>query len=237
MRFGELWFHTTRLFSLFFLLPLKEPLNGKEQSAEVPTEGSTTANTVPIPTVSDTSCPLESCSPRWKPWPACARSTPEDELKLAEALSKFSLDFYKIAIQKKDGNMVFSPLSVTTTLSNLLLGACDETKDRLEKLLFYPKEFACVHRALKALGKSEGLTSANAIFYQPTLKMSSEFHNLTSTFYRTKLKPLTNNTHQAVTDINSWVSEHTSNKIKQLLDDLDPDAQMVLLNAVYFQCK
>lgn len=46
-------------------------------------------------------------------------------------------------------------------------GACDETKDRLEDLLFYPKEFACVHRALKALGKSEALTSANAIFYQP----------------------------------------------------------------------
>ncbi|XP_063145172.1 plasma protease C1 inhibitor isoform X2 [Candoia aspera] len=214
-----------------------EPLNGKEQPAEVPTEGSTTANTAPISTVSDTSCPLESCSPRWKPWPACAQSTPEDEQKLAEALSKFSLEFYRIATQKKDGNMVFSPLSITTTLSNLLLGACDETKDRLEKLLFYPKEFACVHRALKILGKSKALTSANAIFYQPALKMGSEFHNLTSTFYQTKLKPLTNNTHQSVTDINSWVSEHTGNKIKQLLDDLDPEAQMVLLNAVYFQSK
>lgn len=214
-----------------------EPLNGKEQSAEVPTEGSTTTNTAPIPTVSDTSCPLESCSPRWKPWPSCAQSTPEDEQKLAEALSKFSLEYYKIAIQKKEGNMVFSPLSITTTLSNLLLGACDETKDRLEKLLFYPKEFACVHRALKVLGKSKALTSANAIFYQPALKMGSEFHNLSSTFYGTKLKPFTNNTRQALTDINSWVSEHTGNKIKQLLDDLDPDAQMVLLNAVYFQAK
>ncbi|KAM6465955.1 plasma protease C1 inhibitor isoform 1-T1 [Liasis olivaceus] len=214
-----------------------ELLNVEEQSAEVPTEGSTTASTAPIPTVSDTSCPPESCSQRWKPWPACAESTPEDEQKLAEALSKFALEFYKIAIQKKDGNLVFSPLSITTTLSNLLLGACDETKDRLEKLLFYPKEFACLHRALKAIGKSEALTSANAIFYQPALKMSSEFQNLTSTFYQTKLKVLTNNTQQAVTDINSWVSKRTGNKIKKLLDDLDPDAQMVLLNAVYFHSK
>ncbi|XP_058052646.1 plasma protease C1 inhibitor isoform X2 [Ahaetulla prasina] len=211
--------------------------NGKKESAEVPTEVPTTINTTPIPTVSDTSCPPNSCSQRWKPWPSCAQSTPEDEQKLAEALSRFSLGFYKIAVQKNDGNMVFSPLSIITTLSNLLLGACDETKDRLESLLFYPKEFACVHRALKVFGKSKALTSANAIFYQPALKMGSGFHNLTSTFYQTNLKPLSNNTYQAVTDINSWVSERTGNKIKKLLDDLDPDTQMVLLNAVYFHSK
>ncbi|KAM3853207.1 plasma protease C1 inhibitor isoform 2-T2 [Vipera latastei] len=211
--------------------------NVEEESTEVPTERSTTANTTPVPTVSDTSCPSDSCSQRWKPWPTCAQSTAEDEQKLAEALSRFSLDFYKIALQKNDGNMVFSPLSIITTLSNLLLGACDETKDRLENLLFYPKDFACVHRTLKVLGKSEALTSANAIFYQSALKMGSGFHNLTSTFYQTKLKLLSNNTYQAVTDINSWVSECTGNKIKKLLDDLDPDAQMVLLNAVYFHSK
>ncbi|XP_039197133.1 plasma protease C1 inhibitor isoform X2 [Crotalus tigris] len=211
--------------------------NVKEESTEVSTERSTTANTTPIPTVSDTSCPPDSCSQRWKPWPACAQSTAEDEQKLAKALSRFSLEFYKIAVQKNDGNLVFSPLSIITTLSNLLLGACDETKDRLESLLFYPKEFACVHRALKVLGKSEALTSANAIFYQSALKMGSGFRNLTSTFYQTKLKLLSNNTYQAVTDINSWVSERTGNKIKKLLDDLDPDAQMVLLNAVYFHSK
>ncbi|XP_070787346.1 plasma protease C1 inhibitor isoform X2 [Pituophis catenifer annectens] len=217
--------------------PDPELSNDKKESAEVPTEGPTTINTTPIPTVSDTSCPPNLCSQRWKPWPTCAQSTPEDEQKLAEALSRFSLEFYKIAIQKNDGNMVFSPLSIITTLSNLLLGACDETKDRLESLLFYPKEFACVHSLLKVLGKSKALTSANAIFYQPALKMGSGFHNLTSTFYQTKLKLLSNNTYQAVTDINSWVSERTGNKIKKLLDDLDPDTQMVLLNAVYFHSK
>lgn len=47
------------------------------------------------------------------------------------------------------------------------LGTCEETKVRLEKLLFYPKEFVCVHEALKAFSKSKALTSANAIFYQP----------------------------------------------------------------------
>ncbi|XP_013930568.1 PREDICTED: plasma protease C1 inhibitor [Thamnophis sirtalis] len=217
--------------------PLHKENGEEKESAKVPTERPTTENTSPIPTVSDTSCPSNSCSQRWKPWPTCAQSTPEDEQKLAEALSRFSLEFYKIAIQKNDGNMVFSPLSIITTLSNLLLGSCGETKDRLEDLLFYPKEFACVHRALKALGKSEALTSANAIFYQPKFKMASGFSNLTSTFYQTKLKLLSNNTQQAVTDINSWVSERTGNKIKKLLDDLDSDTQMVLLNAVYFHSK
>ncbi|XP_070583370.1 plasma protease C1 inhibitor isoform X2 [Erythrolamprus reginae] len=211
--------------------------DGENEFDEVATEGPTTANTTPIPTVPETTCPPDSCSQRWKPWLTCAQSTPEDEQTLAEALSRFSLEFYKKAVPKNDGNMVFSPLSIITTLSNLLLGACGETKDRFEELLTYPKEFACVHRALKVLSKSEALTSANAIFYQPTLKVANGFHNLTSTFYQTKLKPLSDNTQQAVTDINSWVSERTGNKIKKLLDNLDPDTQLVLLNAVYFHSK
>lgn len=102
--------------------PDPELSNGKKESTEVPTEEPTTINTTPIPTVSDTSCPPNSCSQRWKPWPTCAQSTPEDEQKLSEALSRFSLEFYKIAVQKNDGNMVFSPLSIITTFSNLLLG-------------------------------------------------------------------------------------------------------------------
>ena len=69
------------------------------------------------------------------------------------------------------------------------------------------------------------------------MKLESDFRNLSKAYYQTELLPLTNNSNQAVFDINAWVNRHTGGKIKKLLDDLDSDAQMVLLNAVYFHCK
>uniref|UniRef100_A0ABM5F801 Plasma protease C1 inhibitor isoform X2 n=1 Tax=Pogona vitticeps TaxID=103695 RepID=A0ABM5F801_9SAUR len=219
----------------FFELP--KCVNATEVAVRAPT----TAEPVTTPTTAvPTTCPPQKCPPlRINPWAACTNSTPEDNTKLAEALTEFTVRFYKTATRHKsrDSNFVFSPLSISTMLSNLLLGTCDETKDRLEKLLSYPKEFTCVHKALKAFSKSEALTSANAIFYQPALKLESDFRNLSKAYYQTELLPLTNNSNQAVFDINAWVNRHTGGKIKKLLDDLDSDAQMVLLNAVYFHSK
>ncbi|KAH0621135.1 hypothetical protein JD844_022175 [Phrynosoma platyrhinos] len=218
-------------------LPMQICLN----TTEMPAVTSTTAYPTTTPATSTaTTCPPDKClPPRSNPWDACTNPTPEDDTKLADALTKFAVEFYKAAIQneKHASNLVFSPISISTMLSNLLLGTCSETTDRLEKLLFYPEEFTCVHKALKALSKSDALASANAIFYQSALKLNSEFRNLTWEYYQTKMSPLNNNSNQAVLDINAWVSKYTGNKIKKLLDDLDPDVQMVLLNAVYFQAK
>uniref|UniRef100_A0A803SM79 Serpin family G member 1 n=1 Tax=Anolis carolinensis TaxID=28377 RepID=A0A803SM79_ANOCA len=206
-----------------------------EEEVEKPVIASTQAD----PTTILTTPAATTCPPRSNPWATCTNPTPEDDTKLAEALTEFAVEFYKAAIQneKRASNFVFSPFSISVMLSNLMLGTCGETTDRLEKLLFYPKGFACVHKALKALSKSEALTSANAIFYQPEFNLDSEFRNLTWEFYQTKMSLLSNNSNQAVLDINAWVSKHTGNKIKKLLEDLEPDAQMVLLNAIYFQAK
>lgn len=208
---------------------------------QVPKSQNGTETPVRTTTVAETTlCPPQKCPPpRRNPWAACTNPTPEDDSKLAEALTEFAVHFYKAATRqmRRDSNFIFSPISITTMLSNLLLGTCGESKDRLEKLLFYPKDFTCVHKALKALSKSEALTSANAIFHQSALKLESDFRNLSKVYYQTELVPLTNNSDQAVVDINAWVSKHTDGKIKKLLDSLDPDVQMVLLNAVYFHAK
>lgn len=209
--------------------------------AEAAVTAPATAEPATTPTAAvPTTCSPQKCPPpRINPWATCTNSTSEDDATLAEALTEFAVKFYKTATQHKsrETNFVFSPISISTALSNLLLGTCGETKDRLEKLLSYPKDFVCVHEVLKAFRKSKALTSANAIFYQPALKLESDFRNLSKAYYQTELLPLTNNSHQAVLDINAWVSRHTGGKIKKLLDDMDPDAQMVLLNAVYFHSK
>lgn len=59
------------------------------------------------------------------------------------------------------------PLLLQVPSSQLFLsGAGDETKGNLENLLSYPKDFTCVHQALKAF-RSEGFTSVSQIFHSP----------------------------------------------------------------------
>nr|XP_034980636.1 plasma protease C1 inhibitor isoform X2 [Zootoca vivipara] len=209
------------------------------QGIPVENEENVTAEPAPTkPTTAEATTPKQR-QPRINPWATCARATTEDEKKLFEALTEFSVEFYKAAIRHENhgSNLIFSPFSVAVMLSNLLLGTCDQTKDRLERLLFYPEGFTCVHRALESLQKSEALTSANAMFFQPGLPLENDFRNLTRMFYKTKMAHLTNNSNQDVTDINSWVSQSTNKKIKKIVNELDSDAKMILLNAVYFHSK
>ncbi|XP_062972962.1 plasma protease C1 inhibitor isoform X2 [Elgaria multicarinata webbii] len=221
----------------------EEENNGITTACKPTARASTTAKPTTVPTTAETTtestCLSKNCQPRSNPWAACTHPTPKDEMELSEALTEFAIEFYKTAIRQesRDSNFVFSPSSISTILSILLLGACDETKVRLEKLLSYPEDFTCVHKALKSLSKSEALISANAIFYQPELTMGSDFLNQSEMFYKTKFAPLTKNSNQDVVEINAWVNKNTNYKIKKLLDDLDPDVQMVLLNAVYFHSK
>ncbi|XP_044276746.1 plasma protease C1 inhibitor [Varanus komodoensis] len=197
-----------------------------------------TTHTIAV-TTTDSNCLSQNCQSHSNLWAACTDPTPKDEAELYNSLTEFAIEAYKTAIQheKNDSNFIFSPMSISIMLSNLLLGACGETKQRLENLLFYPENFACVHKALKSVSKSETLLSANAIFYQPELSLGNDFLNQSEMFYKTKMFPLTKNSHQDLTEINAWVSKNTNHKIKKLLNDLDPNDQMVLLNAVYFRSK
>nr|XP_056706796.1 plasma protease C1 inhibitor [Euleptes europaea] len=204
-------------------------------------DGATTAKPTTVPTTIETtdSSSLQRCQPLSNPWVSCNKSTVEDEIKLAEALSEFAISFYLAAIQfeKSDSNLVFSPFSISMILSNLLLGARGQTKEDLENVLSYPKEFTCIHDAMGAFRKSEALTAASAIFAQPALTWNNDFYQLSQKFYRSLLRSLSNDSVYDVNEINNWVSRNTDNKIKKLLDHLDSDVQMVLVNAVYFQSK
>uniref|UniRef100_A0A8D0HHL5 Serpin family G member 1 n=1 Tax=Sphenodon punctatus TaxID=8508 RepID=A0A8D0HHL5_SPHPU len=104
-------------------------------------------------------------------------------------------------------------------------------------LLSYPEDFTCVHAAMKLLVKSEALISASTIFFHKDLNVTNVFLNQSQWFYNSRPMQLSSNNTYNLQSINKWVSDQTKDKIKRLLDDLSPDVQMVLLNAVYFHCE
>ncbi|XP_059116809.1 plasma protease C1 inhibitor [Peromyscus eremicus] len=160
------------------------------------------------------------------------------EATLSEALTDFSVKLYHAfsATKKAETNMAFSPFSIASLLTQVLLGAGDSTKSNLESILSYPTDFACVHQALKAFS-SKGVTSVSQIFHSPDLTIRDTYVNASQSLYGSSPRVLGPDGDANLELINTWVAENTNHKISQLLDSLPSDTRLVLLNAVYLSAK
>ncbi|PNJ68148.1 SERPING1 isoform 1 [Pongo abelii] len=156
------------------------------------------------------------------------------EAMLGDALVDFSLKLYHAfsAMKKVETNMAFSPFSIASLLTQVLLGAGENTKTNLESILSYPKDFTCVHQALKGF-TTKGVTSVSQIFHSPDLAIRDTFVNASRTLYSSSPRVLSNNSDANLELINTWVATNTNNKISRLLDSLPSDTRLVLLNAIY----
>ncbi|XP_040859931.1 plasma protease C1 inhibitor [Ochotona curzoniae] len=157
---------------------------------------------------------------------------------LGNALVDFSLKLYQgfSALKKAETNVAFSPFSIASLLTQVLLGAEGSTKQNLEDMLSYPENFTCVHQALKDF-TSKGFTSISQIFHSPDLAIKDSFVNASHSLYGSTPRVLGNDSDANLELINTWVAENTNHKIRQLLDSLPLDTRLVLLNAVYLNAK
>nr|KAF6438983.1 serpin family G member 1 [Molossus molossus] len=197
--------------------------NSTLQSTTQPSYPTTQPTTGPLCPAPDTYCPeLE---------------TPSAETILEEALMDFSVKLYHSfsSVKKAETNMIFSPFSIASLLTQVLLGAGNTTKQNLETVLSYPSDFACVHQALKAF-TSKGFTSVSQIFHSPDLAIRDAFINASRNLYDSP-RLLGNDSDVNVDLINSWVAKNTNHKIEYLLDSLPSDTRLVLLNAIYLSAK
>lgn len=83
------------------------------------------------------------------------------------------------------------------------------------------------------------LETANAMYVDEKMKMSSSFDDLAdilSNTYQASLKRCDLSSAETMNEINDWVNEKTHGLIPSILDEpMDPSIRMTLLNAVYFK--
>ena len=83
------------------------------------------------------------------------------------------------------------------------------------------------------------LDTANAMYVDEKMKMSSSFDDLAdilSNTYQASLKRCDLSSEETMNEINDWVNEKTHGLIPSILDEpMDPSIRMTLLNAVYFK--
>jgi len=168
--------------------------------------------------------------------------------------NKFALDLYA-KLQGKDGNMFFSPYSISTALAMTYAGARGRTATQVADVLRFPvgargsspdqQQFASAFgelvKDLNTRGRSGAyeLAVANALWGQKGYGFLTKFLELVEKHYRGRLNEVdfVGATETARQTINAWVEKKTNDKIKNLIAKgvLDSMTRLVLTNAIYFK--
>ena len=166
--------------------------------------------------------------------------------------SAFAFDLYQ-ALREKDGNLFYSPHSISLALAMTYAGARGETERQMAGALHFmlPQErlhpaFNSLDQALASRGQGaqgqdgEGfrLNVVNAIWGQQGYEFLPAFLDLLAENYGAGLRVLdfASAPEEARGTINEWVSQQTEERIKDLLPQGAVDAltRLVLTNAIYF---
>uniref|UniRef100_H0XIQ6 Serpin family B member 9 n=1 Tax=Otolemur garnettii TaxID=30611 RepID=H0XIQ6_OTOGA len=165
---------------------------------------------------------------------------------LAEANGTFAISLLKILCQDNPSHNVFySPMSVSSALAMVLLGAKGNTAAQMAQVLSLNTE-KDIHWSFRSLltevnkaGTQYLLRTASRLFGEKTCKFLSIFKESCLQFHHAELEQLSFVTaaEESRRHINTWVSKKTEGKIRELLPDnsIDTQTKLVLVNAIYFK--
>ncbi|MCX6010617.1 MAG: serpin family protein [Chloroflexi bacterium] len=175
-----------------------------------------------------------------------------EQALLVEGNSAFAFNLYQ-ALKGKEGNLFYSPYSISLALAMTYAGARNETAQQMADTLQFMLEQDRLHPAFNwldaelakrgegAAGKDgEGfkLNIANAIWGQKDYSFLRAFLDVLAENYGAGLRILDfiTETEESRLAINKWVSDQTEGRIKDLIPQgaIDALTRLVLTNAIYF---
>ena len=157
--------------------------------------------------------------------------------------TSFALDFWKTYEQENGGSYFLSPLSLNIALGMLLNGAEGETRAEIQKVLgFSDADLVTINASYAELIAKLPLvdpkvtnTTANSVWHKKDFSVEPAFLDALKKSFNAGVYA-EDFTHTATVDkINNWAADHTNDKIKKVLDKINPDQVLFLLNALYFK--
>ena len=190
---------------------------------------------------------LRSEKPRVSP--AVSQS---DLAALADGNNAFAFDLYQ-ALKGPQGNLFYSPYSVSLALAMTYAGARESTEKQMAGTLHYTLPQERLHQACNGLdqelsargqgakgkdGNGFRLNIVNAIWGQKGYPFLAPYLDLLAENYGAGLRTLDFRTapDDSRITINKWVAEQTEQRIKDLIPPgaIYPLTRLVLTNAIYF---
>ncbi|XP_019513230.1 PREDICTED: serpin B13 [Hipposideros armiger] len=170
---------------------------------------------------------------------------------LGTATTQFGFDLFKELNKTKDGNIFFSPVSITTAIGMLPLGTRGATATQLQEVLFSEKDTGSsriiaegnevmekreeIHHQfqtfLSEISKPNNnyeLKIANRLFGEKTYLFLHKYLDYVEKHYHASLEPVdfVNAADESRKKINSWVESQTHGRTKQvsqIIDGISPE--------------
>jgi len=167
----------------------------------------------------------------------------EDTLSISNGIRQFTNRFLQDLELSSPSNFVFSPYSLHSVFTQLLLGSEGSTRNQLEFVLGVSAnnqtvdDYSFVSNGLRN-GPSK-LSVANHLAVARGFKPKQEFSNILARGFGSDIREYDfgTNKENSVFEINKFVYERTNGKIEDLLleQDVDELTRLVLINAIYFK--
>jgi serpin B len=183
----------------------------------------------------------------WLPAVSFAGANDTDVNTVVTGNTEFALDLYG-KLRSQEGNLFFSPYSISTALAMTYGGARGETEKQMAHALHFDLPTDKLHPAFAALEESLNavqqkgqvkLAVANSLWPQRGYAFLPDYLALCQKYYGTSITPVdyANSAESARKTINDWVEQKTNQKIVELLKPgaLDRLTRLVLANAIYFK--
>ncbi|XP_013884904.1 serpin peptidase inhibitor, clade F (alpha-2 antiplasmin, pigment epithelium derived factor), member 2b isoform X2 [Austrofundulus limnaeus] len=211
------------------LIPLipSQPIE-KEESSETlepaaPTEAAATSNTSSEASAEEEfTDDCQSVSRR-----------PKSQQAITAAIQKLGVQLLQnLETTPEQPNIIISPLSISLALSQLALGAKNETEELLMHHL-HENTVPCYHQSLRNVLvqlRNRDLQIATRIFLHQGTEVKPEFLHKSQQFYDSEPAVL-----ESLQQINEWVENATNGKMADFLSSLPPNLLLMLINAVHFK--
>ncbi len=220
--------------------------------------------TAPVTTMPVTTTPPVSTTPTKLPVSFDVAQSSESRITSPDVTSSqlaalvsgnntFAFNLYQQLTKGNNGNMFYSPYSISTALAMTYAGANGDTATQMAKALDFTLPQAQLHPAFNDLalqlasrgqgasgtnGKSFALNIANALWCEKTYNFLPNFLNTLGQNYGAgvNLLDFINSPELSRVTINNWVSNETNDKINDLIPTgaITPQTRLVLTNAIYF---
>jgi len=194
-----------------------------------------------------------SAQPSAKPKPAKSDIAPNTPIAVAgpaetavKASNGFGLTLYQ-QLKSKEGNLAFSPASISVALAMTYAGAKTQTGEEMAATLQTGPDAKAFHGAwatqLSAWqqDKDVEIAVANRLFGDKKYSFEAPYLALTKDHYGAPLQPVdfAGAPEKQRVMINGWVAEQTRDRIKDLIppEGVTGDTRMALVNAIYFKAK
>ncbi|XP_013188597.2 antichymotrypsin-2 isoform X7 [Amyelois transitella] len=151
--------------------------------------------------------------------------------------------FTEVVKQHPKESVVLSAFSVLTPLAQLSLASDGESHDELLKAIGMPNDdttktvFSSLTKDVRSV-KGVELKVASKVYIPTNFELNDQFLAVTKDVFDSEVQNidfLKND--DAAKTINTWVEDHTNNRIKDLVEpsSFDSNTRAVLVNAIYFK--